>query len=287
MDRRTFLRWSGALSVGSLAGCIVDNPTAVGNEPTDDSVSITDSTVERTESGCSSGADPTASVSIDDDSNVVSFSGHLVAGTPCHNVSIARATYNRDDDWLTVDLGTERAANACIDCIGRIDFDGTVDFAGGVPSRVTISHDDSVLTDTEDDDESTPADEPRLQASSFSVTGVESSSPSRTADASFDTDAETVTVTGTIVGTDGCTTADLGTAEYDADDSQLTVDVVTRKRDDASERLCTEQMVGIDYEATFAFDGGTPSSVSVSHDGDGIMAAGHGSTSVSAPDSDT
>jgi hypothetical protein len=82
-------------------------------------------------------------------------------------------------------------------------------------------------------------------------------------------------------------TAELGTIEYDAENSQLAVDVVTIERGDTGDNACTQQMVGIDYEATFSFDGGTPSSVAVSHDGDGIMAAGHGTSSASAPDTDT
>ncbi|MEF8785756.1 MAG: hypothetical protein V5A45_07460 [Haloarculaceae archaeon] len=410
MDRRKFLRRSSALGAITLAGCMADandnantgNGTPTPDESESDDISIVDSSVERTDSGCSSGEDPTATVSIDPESNAVTFSGHVVTGTPCHDIELSRATYNHDDGRLTVDLGTERADKTCVDCVGRIDFDGTVDLDGGVPSRVVVSHDDAVLADTGDEDgmtgpsivdstielvdsgcssgedqtasvsmnesettvsfsglvtasdpcheptlerteydsatdrlaivvgtestadacddcigsiefagtvefegglpseasvghgdtilsggEATPDDPPELQASSFSVTSVESSRPRQTADASFDTDAETVTVTGTIVGNDGCMTAELGTVEYDAENSQLAVDVVTIERGDTGDNACTQQMVGIDYEATFSFDGGTPSSVAVSHDGDGIMAAGHGTSSASAPDTDT
>ena len=414
MIRRTFLRRSSALGAIALAGCLAetnDNASAGNETPTSDEsesadISIADSSVERTDSGCSSGEDPTATVSIDPESNAVSFSGHVVTGTPCYDIEITRVEYNSDDDWLTVDLGTEREDKPCVDCVGRVDFTGTVDLDGGVPSRVTVSHDESVLADTGDEDgmtgprivdstielvdsgcssgedqtasvsmneaetlvsfsglvttsdpcheptleqvdydsaldrlaivvgtestadacddcigsiefagtvefdgglpseayvghddtilsggddggESPSEDPPELQASSFSVTGVASSEPKQTADASFDTDAETVTVSGTIVGNDGCTTAELGSVEYDAADDQLTVDVVTTKREDAGDSLCTQQMVGIEYEATFSFDGGTPSRVAVSHDGDGIMAAGHGSASASDAESDT
>lgn len=414
MDRRTFLRRSSALGAITLAGCMADandnantgNGTPTPDESEADDISIADSSVEQTDSGCSSGEDPTASVSIYPESNAVTFSGHVVAGTPCHDIAISRATYNHDDGRLTVDLSTERADKPCVDCVGRIDFDGSVDLDGGVPSRVIISHNDLVLADTGDEDGmtgpkivdstielldsrcssgesstasvsmneakttvsfsglvttsdpcleptlerveydsaadrlaiivgteptadacddcigtiefagtvefegglpseayvghgdtilsgdnggggSTPDDPPELQASSFAVTGVESGQPRQTADASFDTDDETVTVTGTIVGSDGCATADLGTVEYDAADGQLAVDVVTTEREDADRRACTQQMVGIDYEATLSFDGDIPSRVAVSHDGDGVMAAGYGSSSASAPDSDT
>lgn len=414
MDRRTFLRRSSALGAITLAGCMADandnadtgDGTPSPDESESDDISIADSAVERTGSGCSSGEVPTANVSIDTESNAVSFSGHVETGTPCHDIAISRATYNHDDGRLTVDLGTERADKTCVDCVGRIDFDGSVDFDGGVPSRIVVSHDDSVLADTGDEDgmtgprivdsnielvdsdcssgqdqtasvsmndaettvsfsglvttsdpcheptlerteydsaadrlaivvgtastadacddcigeiefagtvefegglpseayvghgdtilsggddggESTPDDRPELQASSFSVTEVDSGDQRETADASFDEDEATVTVTGTIVGDDGCMTAELGTVEYDAENSQLAVDVVTIERGDTGDGACTQQMVGIDYEATLSFDGGIPSRVAVSHDGHGIMAAGYGSSSASAPDSDT
>jgi hypothetical protein len=187
-------------------------------------------------------------------------------------------------------VGTESTADACDDCIGSIEFAGTVEFDGGLPSEAYVGHDDTILSGGDDGDdggEPTSEDPPELQASSFSVTGVASDDPRQTADASFDTDTETVTVTGTIVGNDGCATAKLGTVEYDAADDQLTVDVVTTRREDAGDGACTQQMVGIDYEAAVSFDGGTPSRVAVSHDGDGIMAAGHGSASASDAESDT
>ena len=104
----------------------------------------------------------------------------------------------------------------------------------------------------------------------------------QSADAAFDEDGSTVTVTGTIVGSNGCMTADLGSANYDGDADQLDVNVVTKEREDSG--MCTQPLVGIDYEAAFSFDGGIPSSVSVSHDGDGVMSAGYGSSSASAPD---
>jgi hypothetical protein len=217
---------------------------------------------------------------------MVSFSGLVTASDPCHEPTLERAEYDSAADRLAIVVGTESTADACDDCIGNIEFAGTVKFEGGLPSEAYVGHDDTILSGSGDGGASTPDDLPELQASSFSVTGVESGQPRQTADALFDTDAETVTVAGTIVGNDGCTTADLGSVEYDAENSQLAVDVITTKREDTGDSACTQQMVGIDYEATFSFDGGTPSRVAVSHDGDGIMAAGHGSSSASAPESD-
>ena len=79
-------------------------------------------------------------------------------------------------------------------------------------------------------------------------------------------------------------TADLGSASYDAETDRLDVNVVTMEREDSG--MCTQQLVGIEYKATVSFENGIPSGVSVSHDGDGVMSAGYGSSSASAPDPD-
>jgi hypothetical protein len=311
MDRRKFLRRTSALGALTLAGCMADDETggATDDTPTPDSTddvmpAISDSSIERTGKGCAfhQGDEGTqtpeteyARTSTDDSKLTVSFDGQLITPTPCYLPTIEDTEYDTESDRLTITLGTEKEDDVCVECVGVVEFSGTVKFENGVPSDVVVVHDDVTLTpqdgespeptaDESTTGESASAETPALRASSFSVTNVSSDSPERSADASFDEEESTVTVTGTIVGNNGCMTADVGSANYDAEDDQLDVNVVTTEREDSG--TCTQQLVAIDYEATFSFESAIPTSVSVSHDGQGVMAAGYGSSSASAPEDD-
>lgn len=290
MNRRTFLRRSSALGALTLAGCIADddtNGTNSGDTPTPDeptSPEVVGSSIERTGKGCASAEHGQASASMNDSEMTVSFSGRIITATPCYSPTLESVEYDAESDTLTITVGAEQKDKVCVDCVGEVQFSGTVEFEGGLPGDVTIVHDGETLTAGSGSAEGSE-ETPTLQASSFSVIDISSSSPEHTADASFNPDEETVVVTGTIVGSNGCMTADVGDVNYDAESDQLSVDVVTTKRDDAGD-VCTQQLVAIDYEATFSFDGRIPSSVSVSHDGQGVMSAGYGSSSASAPDSE-
>jgi hypothetical protein len=292
MDRRKFLRRTSALGALTLAGCIADEEangtttnTSTPGSTGDVTPAVTGSSIERTDNGCASGHSDYASTAIDDGTMTVTFSGRVTTGNPCHQPTLERTTYDAEADTLTVALGTEAEDGVCVDCVGYVDFSGTVEFEGDVPGDVEIVHDGETLTPASGEgDEASAGNVPTLQASSFSVTDVSSSSLANAADASFDEDGSTITVTGTIVGANGCTTADLGAVTYDAEADQLEVAVVTTEREDSG--MCTQQQVAIDYEATFSFESAIPTSVSVSHDGQGVMAAGYGSSSASAPDTD-
>lgn len=303
MNRRKFLRQSSALGVAGLAGCIADaaddtddtqtpDGTSTPDDPTtpadgtpepDRDVTVTDASVERTQTSCNSGADPTAVVSVDEEAGVVTFWGQVSPGTPCYDVSLERAEYDADADRLSVVVETEREDGPCVDCVGLVEFEGRVAFEGGVPGGVAIGHGDTLLTGSGDESPPKPAGT-ELVAGSFSVVGVDSGAPEGTADVEFDEDEGTVTVTGTITGSDGCATAELGSANYDPAADQLAVDVVTTRRDGTEGQTCTQALVGISYEAAFSFEGEIPSGVSVSHDGRGVMGAGYGSESASAPE---
>lgn len=291
MDRRKFLRRTSALGALTLAGCMADDDANGTTDDTpragsggDDTPAVTGSSIERTDNGCASGDAGYASTSTDDDTLTVTFSGRVTTNNPCYQPTLERTTYDAEADRLTIVVGTEPEDGTCVECVGYVDFSGTVEFEGGVPDDVEVVHDGETLASGEGSQGSGSDDTPTLQASSFSVTDVSSSSPERAADAEFNEDESTIVVTGTIVGNNGCMTADLGSASYDPDDDQLDVNVVTTEREDSG--ACTEQLIGIDYEAMFSFEHGIPSSVSVSHDGDGVMAAGYGSSSASAPDSE-
>ena len=79
----------------------------------------------------------------------------------------------------------------------------------------------------------------------------------------------TVTVEGTIWGPNGCATAELDSADYDADSDELTVAVATTRREDAGD-VCTQAIVEIEYRASVSVEGSSPGTVLVTHDhGDG------------------
>jgi hypothetical protein len=310
MNRRRFLRGTGALGALTLAGCIADddNDTESGGDgtPTTDGAgnetpAIVGSAIQRTGSQCAGheGEEGTqtpeteyARTSTDESTLTVSLTGQLITSTPCYKPTISETDYDAGADRLTVTLGAEAEDKVCMDCVGVVEFAGTVEFDGGVPSDVVVVHDGVTLTPGGGESAQPTADRPAsgeaptLQAGSFAVTDVSSSSPAQSANPSFNEDEGTVVVTGTIIGNNGCTTADIGSADYDASADQLDVNVVTETREGDEDSFCTQQMVGIDYEATFSFSGGIPSKVSVSHDGEGVGSAAYGSSSADAPDSE-
>jgi hypothetical protein len=86
----------------------------------------------------------------------------------------------------------------------------------------------------------------------------------------FDEDAGAVEVTGTIVGSDGCATAELADSSYDQDTGVLSVTVATTRQSSGNESVaCIQCLVDIDYEATIGFSGRLPERVTVTHDGQG------------------
>ncbi|MFB6233484.1 MAG: hypothetical protein ABEH61_04420 [Haloarculaceae archaeon] len=109
----------------------------------------------------------------------------------------------------------------------------------------------------------TPAG-PTVQAASLSITDTVAGQQVDAADVTFGDNS--VAVTGTIWGADGCKTARLGSAEYDPGADTLRVAVVTTDREDAS-GVCTQAIVEIEYSVRVTFAGDPPGSVAVTHDG--------------------
>jgi hypothetical protein len=302
VNRRTLLARTGALGALALAGCLGDGtddentpadgagdgdtPTPTPGEPTDTPAgpAVTDQSITTVDTRCQTG-DATATVSADAEAGVVTVSGSLQTSTPCYRAVLETVSYDAASDALTIDVGAERTADTCIDCVGAVEYEATVAFADGLPGTVTVSHrGESVVSGDTADAPLTPADRPAIQSSSLSVTGVSESESRETATAEFDTDAKTVSLSGTIEGSDGCKTAALGAVEYDAASDTLAVDVVTRDREGTEDQACTQATIYIDYEATVTFSRGLPTAIEVSHDGTGIMSGAHGSASASAPD---
>jgi len=118
--------------------------------------------------------------------------------------------------------------------------------------------------------DTTPVPTPAMLDTTFTIVQVDSGQ--QVDEATVTVDGTTVTVEGTIWGSDGCTTAELADASYDAAADELTVAVTTAERETtATETIaCTQAIVEIDYRATVEFENGTPGTVVVTHDrGDG------------------
>jgi hypothetical protein len=113
----------------------------------------------------------------------------------------------------------------------------------------------------------TPTPEPpQLVGQSFAAT--ERPTSERTNEASVAFEGSNVTVEGTIPGSDGCYAADL--VDATVENGTLTVYVRSERAGDG-DRACTQQLLDIDYEASFEFEGSLPNTVVVKHDTDGTF----------------
>lgn len=111
----------------------------------------------------------------------------------------------------------------------------------------------------------TPDDEPSATPSGVADTGLkvtDSGCGTQTDEASVAFDEGTVTVTGTIWGSDACYTAVL--SDVSLDGGALTV-VVAAERDADEDTACADCIAEVDYQATVTFDGGLPAEVTVVH----------------------
>ncbi|WP_134668730.1 hypothetical protein [Halorussus marinus] len=112
---------------------------------------------------------------------------------------------------------------------------------------------------------------PTLAEESFEMTDADCGTAANDATVGFDAEEGTVEVTGTVPGADACHVARLAGADYDPDADSLAVTVESVRRDDAE--ACADCVSEIDYEASFAFDGGLPASVTVTHEALGETSA--------------
>ncbi|WP_255149814.1 hypothetical protein [Halorarius halobius] len=131
----------------------------------------------------------------------------------------------------------------------------------------------------------TPTDTPtstpcstELTSKAFEVQSVECGTGENSADASVDpTGASTadgttytVTVTGTIDGSDACHTARLRRVEPVPDDDTLRVVVESHVPESKESSVCSQCIVDIDYRATLEFSCGYYGVVEVVHDGETV-----------------
>ncbi|WP_159899164.1 hypothetical protein [Salinirussus salinus] len=324
LNRREVL--GAAASVGALAvaGCTgsADDPESPGTDDGsgdgdgtgdgdgggDGSTAIADASVRTVGADCLSG-DQRTDIEFNDEAGRVVVTGVIEASTPCHVATLREASYDAGEDRLRVDIGTEDdGSDACVECVGGVNYEASITFTGDVPREASVAHDGQGLASAAHDSASaTPPGEedgtddgsetddagdgrsgsdggtddspPVLEGSSLTVTDVSSGTTDTTADIAFRTEANEVRVRGTVQGDDRCKTAALGDVTYDPEADALAVDVVTVDRPGTEGEACADQVIFIDYEATVDFSGGLPREASVSHDGQGVGAAAHGSAS--------
>ena len=137
------------------------------------------------------------------------------------------------------------------------DADGSTDTRSDTP-------DDQGTESPDGTPETTPIPD-RVTDESLSVTASECGG--QVDDASVSVGDGEVTVTGTIWGNDACYTAILADVRVESD---TLVVVVGAEREGGTDRMCTQCITEIDYEATVAFVGDPFEEVEVRHDhGDG------------------
>lgn len=82
-----------------------------------------------------------------------------------------------------------------------------------------------------------------------------------------------VTVEGVVTGSDTCHTARLQDATYDAEADTLTVAVESYVPEENQGQSCAQCIVDIQYTATADFEGGLPAKTIVTHGGEEVASA--------------
>lgn len=146
---------------------------------------------------------------------------------------------------------TDRAG----DTVTEPDPDGADD-----PSPTPSDAPDDTASETPDSEPSTTPS--GVADRSLQVTDSGCGTQTDAASVAFDEGGRTVTVTGTIWGSDACYTAVLSDVSLDGD--ALTV-VVGSESDAGTDTMCAECITEIDYEATVTLEGALPREVTVVH----------------------
>ncbi len=106
---------------------------------TDPKIASTSVDVDDRECANDAGGDAT----IEYDGERVRVHGTFVASNPCHELSIAEASYVDETNTTHVVLDATHPEEACQDCVGAIYYRATVDFERDLPDHVTIHHRDA------------------------------------------------------------------------------------------------------------------------------------------------
>lgn len=295
MKRRGFIKYAGFSAGVGLTGCIRQgsepgndtdgNGTDASDPGSDDNteVSLTNTDFELV--GSVDGEAGNATVEFNTDENSVRIEGVIVGNNGCYTARLGSAEYDCDEDVLVIDVESfedREEDEACTEALINLGYGVSAEFSGGLPSSVEVRHDGERVTKGERGT-NTEVDG-GIESTDFRVVGSRNTDSENVDDAEieFDEESGSVVFEGTIRGSDGCKTAALESAEYDGDEDKVSLSVVTRNREDANRRMCTEALVEIDYIATVNFDGEIPHNASVSHDKRATIGASYASDSASA-----
>ncbi|MDY6780678.1 MAG: hypothetical protein SV760_09090 [Halobacteria archaeon] len=266
-DRRTLLKSSGALILGGfMAGCT--------NSDKGGSTEITSSSFTAS-SGKGGNQTDSVDVSYDTANSTVVVKGRTWGKNACMKPKLKDATYDSKTDTLVVRVETvkENEKKACAEVITNLDYTARFGFGGSLPENVAVYHKGKRVRGTDSRNGNT-AGSVSMTDRSFRVTSKGSGVQKDTVDVSFGDSR--ITLDGTIWGSDGCKTAELGDVSYDAESGELRVDVVTTNLENSGD-FCTQAIVEIDYRASFDFEGGLPEKVVVSHRGEKVLEASESS----------
>ncbi len=161
MKRRTFLTTLAAGTTAAAAGCIGNSDDAgpggtgngSGNGTGDASENGSDDTTTRpsvtlantdfsvVSQDCGQGTDDS---DVTYQASAVAVEGVISASDTCYTARMKDATYDPDADTLTVAVETyvpeENEGKACAQCLVDIEYAATVNFEGGLPATVVVTH---------------------------------------------------------------------------------------------------------------------------------------------------
>ncbi|WP_440990878.1 hypothetical protein [Haloarchaeobius baliensis] len=91
------------------------------------------------EGQCAEGQDHTATVTYGDEE--VTVEGTFITPTPCYSVDVAESGYDSESGVFELVLeAMETDADACVECVGQVDYEATVGFEADFPAHVSVLH---------------------------------------------------------------------------------------------------------------------------------------------------
>ena len=119
-----------------------DTPDSATETPTSAPTGFENPSIETTNTGCAGEDVPNATVGFDPDAIRVTVDGALRTANPCHVASFESTKYRPADDVLQIVVAAkdDPSAEACVQCIGAVEYTATVDLEGGLPGTVVVKH---------------------------------------------------------------------------------------------------------------------------------------------------
>lgn len=131
---------TGAITVGALAGCLQDGVGGTDPEPDPDETGTIASKAITSTGFCAEGSEADQGATVSFTASGVEITGSVAASTPCFDAVFSTVEYATATE-LAVTIGLERQEGVCQDCLGRVDYAGTIEIDGTLPETVTVTHD--------------------------------------------------------------------------------------------------------------------------------------------------